>query len=261
MRLAAGGIFVLLGVTLPVGQVLRAQAPSVDRQIDLNAVPPGCGSQTEAGTGVVWGHVVARSDRGRLWGHGESVPANEGVVILDDALCGSIIDARGVYVIKGIPSGLYQLEARWIGWPYYRDTLRIAGDTTRLDIVLTEQGVLHEFDRFQRRPPVLTSPDGVLGCYWFGGTPYAEQVIRLNPDSTVEVPLGSDSRARWEEHSDPRSIFIVFAWTGFYGSTATIAIGDAPDWSDLHVRYSSWSDDGPRNVARETFATRVPCDQ
>jgi len=210
-------------------------------------------------TGSVVGTVQIRDDRGVAWGYGAPEPVEHVLLTLGDGECKALTNEQGRFLIQGVREGSHVLRVEPVGWPPQYDTVQVVSDSiARVDVLLTTPSVVHEFSDFASRPKVVANPTGVAGCYWFGGTPYRGQVIRLGSDGTVQ---GFDSRVEWQ--APPNSGIIKLAAPGvsvLWGETATIEVGDNPDWSDLHVRYSRWSDTlEPYNPVWETFATRVPC--
>jgi len=257
--LRVGRWSVLLVGLLGAPQDSGAQGTPESVGFEIGRFAVECGDRAEVRAGVVWGRVQARNDQGTLWGHGPSVPAYPAIVMFDGDECKAYTNQAGFFAAVGLVPGTYELEARWIGWPAYRGVVHVEGDTVRIDVQLTAETVGHEFSRFLARPKVVADPAGIEGCYWLGGTPHDGKVIKLESNGVVQ---GWSPNARWEEVIEPRAIKVSSNNT-MWGEDMIINIGGDPDWSDLHLRYSSWSDHGlgaaNRPLVWESFATRVAC--
>ena len=210
--------------------------------------------------GSILGTVHFRDDRGKPWGHGEIAPVSGAVVSLGDDSCLGVTNRDGRFLIEGVPDGLHVVEVRLPDGYVAYDSIRIAGNRVESEVVATLPHVVHDYAHFARRPKVLADPVGFEGCYWLGGVPNLQgTVLLLRSDGTA---VGFGAPAAWEELSGPRAIRIATLRSIVWGRSATIEIGNAPEWSDLHVRYSDWSDmPSVYNPGYETFATRVACEE
>ena len=88
---------------------------------------------------AVRGFVTAEDD-------GQPLQGVHVVLTLDDTVLGSVTDPDGIYLIGRVPPGRHILQASFIGFETFSDTLDLApGDSRQLDIALvTQQAAMDE---------------------------------------------------------------------------------------------------------------------
>ncbi len=96
----------------------------------LSIAPPLAHAQQSA---AVRGFVTAQDD-------GQPLQGVHVIIRQGDTVLGSVTDPDGIYLIGRIPAGRYVLQASFIGFETFSDTLDLAAEDSRhLDIALTTQ--------------------------------------------------------------------------------------------------------------------------